>query len=68
MYGVDWEGPVPEEDIDPTVEIPYICQPLTPDQVQQLHLLYQQDRQASNYNGVHIYLDVLEFICTKQPQ
>ena len=60
-YGVDWDGPAPENNEDNLVDVPCTACPLNEDSYRLLQTTINPE-QHSNEWGVDIYHDVLTFI------
>lgn len=62
-YGIDWDGPVPEEPVedDISVEVPETSNPLSDEQFQELSNRINPLRISNNY-GIDIYLEVVSFV------
>ncbi len=60
-FGVDWDGPPPDEDGDGAVVVPQTRCPLSPSQLAELQLLYNPTDAADDY-ATSMYFDVLQFV------
>ena len=65
QYGIDWEGPLPEEASSDgvAVEVPETHCPVTPHQYQELVATVDPLRESDSY-GIDIYLETLTFVNT----
>ena len=61
MYGIDWNGPLPDEEEVEIVDVPGICKPLSE------HKLSRTIRslQDSESFGTGVYINVVSFVCQK---
>ena len=61
--GIDWDGPVPWEDVDnqASVAVPETVRPLTEERYEELTHLIDPLAESFNY-GIDILLEVLEFL------
>jgi hypothetical protein len=64
QFGIDWDGPMPENVTDETVEVPSIPCLLTDCDYAELCTNINPLATSSNY-GIDIYLDCLEFMHRK---
>lgn len=60
LYGIDWNGPIPEED-DNQIDVPEVRNPLQDQDFQRLQAVIHPLAQSDCF-GVDIYLQVLEFV------
>ena len=62
FFGIDWDGPIPEaEDEDNAVDVPDVENPLRNQDFQHLQATVPPTVH-SDYFGVDIYLEVIEFL------
>ena len=61
QYGIDYDGPLPEDANDDTVIVPVVRCPLTTDEIETLVNTIDPLRDDNTY-GIAIYEDVLHFV------
>ncbi|XP_077868331.1 uncharacterized protein LOC144358555 [Saccoglossus kowalevskii] len=62
-YGIDWDGPLPEDTTDATVEIPQIHCPLQDNELEDLYSSIDPLRDDNAY-GISVYQNVIAFVNT----
>eukprot|EP00731_Ephydatia_muelleri_P005074 Em0002g1250a len=61
LYGIDYEGPLPEVEEDGDVSVPTISTSITEDEFEDLCLMIDPMATSHNY-GIDIYLEVLHYV------
>ena len=67
MHGIDWNGPLPDEEDAEVVCIPSIENPLSNDQYAELCSSISPYGDSDCF-GVDLYIKVVEFVCQKLVQ
>lgn len=61
FHGIDWNGPISEDNDDNIVDVPEIENPLPEEEFENLQLLVSPTAPSENF-GVDIYMMVLEHV------
>ncbi|XP_070535251.1 uncharacterized protein [Ptychodera flava] len=62
-FGVDWDGPLPEDTTEDTVEVPQVRCPLEDDELEDL-ISAIDPLQEDDIYGISVYQDVIDFVNT----
>ncbi|XP_070547157.1 uncharacterized protein [Ptychodera flava] len=62
-FGVDWDGPLPEDTTEDTVEVPQVRCPLEDDELEDLISAIDPVQEDDIY-GISVYQDVIDFVNT----
>lgn len=66
-YGIDWNGPIPEEADEETVEVPIIPSPISNEDKIYLDSVYTREIiLASDSHAVDVYIAVREYVYCHQ--
>ncbi len=64
LFGIDWNGPLPDEEDMSSVDIPNVRNPLSEHDYAELLRSISPLNESTSF-GTDLYLNVLNFVCQK---